>query len=623
MPHVALLNKVDEGNSTTIALGADELDGAIDASQTTLTMLDASSFSDGDIIKIDDEYILLGTKAVETFSGCTRAYNNSTGASHLDEAPCSGVFLGTYDRCLNYSSLSVVIEGTSALTSAGTLYMELSNDGVNSSRVITINIDDLSNGANPRTLGVITEYFRLIYVNLNEPLLTLAIETIYHTEQVNIVSRLNQTLTDDTDVSNVRAIVAGSDNNSVFRNIKTSYDGELRTVIHEPLSSFGDLRTVTMSPVVQLSFPYVLNDLITSSTTANGGTVGVLNGMAECTSGVLNNGEASITSIKGLQYRAGNGCIARFSGLFDTPQASSTQIIGVGNSVDGFFYGYNGTSFGVLHRNNSVDTWITQANWSEDTFDGTNGASNPTGILFNPQKGNVFEISYQWLGYGRIEFRMEDNKGELVHTHTIHYTNLNTVPSLTNPTSMPFFMEAKNTGNTTSLTLRSASCGLFVEGVDKYGTNGIVHSFTHSKSGSASEQVIFNMKSVSNFNELTASSLNALNKINTQIKYLSLANDCNALATFNVYISATIGGTPSYNDLNPAGANSINQYDTAGTFTSAGILLFSVSLAKDSGGSYDLSNQNIQYPPGSVITVTQLGASGSNVGASITLEESW
>lgn len=44
----------------------------------------------------------------------------------------------------------------------------------------------------------------------------------------------------------------------------------------------------------------------------------------------------------------------------------------------------------------NTDNWIYQSAWNIDRMDGY-GAS---GIVLNPQRGNVYNIEYQWQGFG-------------------------------------------------------------------------------------------------------------------------------------------------------------------------------------------------------------------------------
>lgn len=62
------------------------LDGALDDSTTTVILTDGTNFAEGDVIVVDKEPILLGTKSTHTFSGCTRAYGQGAPAAHADLA---------------------------------------------------------------------------------------------------------------------------------------------------------------------------------------------------------------------------------------------------------------------------------------------------------------------------------------------------------------------------------------------------------------------------------------------------------------------------------------------------------------------------------------------------------
>ena len=61
--------------------------------------------------------------------------------------------------------------------------------------------------------------------------------------------------------------------------------------------------------------------------------------------------------------------------------------------------------------------FIAQADWNRDTFES-----------LDPQKGNVYEIKYQYLGFGNIDFYVEGNNG-FVLVHRLEYVNKNILPS--------------------------------------------------------------------------------------------------------------------------------------------------------------------------------------------------
>lgn len=135
------------------------------------------------------------------------------------------------------------------------------------------------------------------------------------------------------------------------------------------MSAFGTLLVSDMTPSVQLDFVYnYVNTQTGVATTANSATVDGNGGRLRLQSGTNAAGSAIFNSRRIAKYRPGEGMLARFTAVFTTGVASSTQIAGVGNTVDGYFFGYNGATFGILHRNNSSDTWIAQSAWNGDKF---------------------------------------------------------------------------------------------------------------------------------------------------------------------------------------------------------------------------------------------------------------
>lgn len=189
-----------------------------------------------------------------------------------------------------------------------------------------------------------------------------------------------------------------------------------------PSTAYGDVRTIELLPVVGWTFNYNMNSDIILTTLTGNGTATTLNSMAIIQTTASAASSAKIETVKALRYTPGLGAMVRFSAAFTSGVPNSTQLTGVGDQLDGFFFGYNGGSFGVLRRQNGTDNWIPQSAWNNDTFDG-NGRSR---VALNTTNGNIYTIQYQWLGFGDIKFYIENPKsgvGTLVHT--IQYTNAN------------------------------------------------------------------------------------------------------------------------------------------------------------------------------------------------------
>jgi hypothetical protein len=82
----------------------------------------------------------------------------------------------------------------------------------------------------------------------------------------------------------------------------------------------------------------------------------------------------------------------------------------------------------------------------------------------NPQKGNVYKIQFQFLGFGGIEYYVENPKtAQFDLVHRIEYPNKNILPSVTNPT-FRLGWAITNLTNSTPLTISGASTAGFIEG---------------------------------------------------------------------------------------------------------------------------------------------------------------
>lgn len=166
-------------------------------------------------------------------------------------------------------------------------------------------------------------------------------------------------------------------------------------------TAFGELATSQLTPRIQLTFPYGLNtNFVTSSLSGSNSNVYVSGSMLFVETGATQYASASVCTIDVLKYDPGQGAMMRFTAGFSPPKEGSTQWAGLGNNgIDGFYVGYSGSNFGILHRSASIDTFITQSSWSHDKADGTGHLE-----ALDFTKLNVFQIQYQFLGGGNISF---------------------------------------------------------------------------------------------------------------------------------------------------------------------------------------------------------------------------
>jgi hypothetical protein len=488
------------------------------------------------------------------------------------------VFHGCWEDVSNYSTVTVFTSTDAPSIDEG-LEIHYSTDAVNSDFVKTLTVG-LSGTRHQITVS--SRYFKVIYRN-GDTKANIRIQSIYHHYRNKAIgTNICEKIDDSFDCEVNRSIINGQLHNKTFASLNITSDGHLETAIHGPLTAFGEVSTAINTPVLQHDFIYSLNPNFFQIYQINDGVVTDSDGMAICTTASKTNNVAMIKSRRVMRYRPGQGCIGRFTGLFDTPKTGNIQFVGWGTAQTSLLFGYYGTTFGIIYRprdvtqlhlvtitsksdniqnvavvlngitysvpvtngssasatawelsqfdyttntpgwdvsavgnkiyfmsvqagsftgefsisfpqsgeatiekvysgSSSSTQFIPQTSWNIDKMDGSGSSYNPSNSLLNPLKGNVFYIKFQYLGFGFIEYGLEDgNTTETIPVHRIKYANNNTLPSMANPT-LPFTMINVNTSNTTAVALKTVCCAGFVQGEVSYlGTN---ISTTHTKLG--------------------------------------------------------------------------------------------------------------------------------------------
>lgn len=317
-----------------------------------------------------------------------------------------------------------------------------------------------------------------------------------------------------------------------------------------PYSAFGEIQVEVSIPIIQMTAVYGLTDK-QETFTSLGGTASAAGGVFEVTSGTDPNGFGIVTSKRQAKYRSGQGMMARFTALFDTPQADSAQMAGLINNTDQLGFGFIDTDFGVIYvhggeseiqeltvttpsagsedatitiedvaftvpltvgtvehnafeiansLNTQVSLWDFSSNGdevvaraliarvftgaftfssgtAEGAFAQVNAGVFPTETLIkqadwnvhtrldlDPSKGNVYQVQFQYLGFGCLFFHIENPASGLFElVHIIEGSNRNVIPNLSNPTFRVGW-STRNIGNITSLTVKGGSGSLFNEG---------------------------------------------------------------------------------------------------------------------------------------------------------------
>jgi len=391
------------------------------------------------------------------------------------------------------------------------------------------------------------------------------------------------------------------------------------------LSAFGTLETGELEPVFQGDFIYGLNTQLwnTAVTSGTGATVDTNSGRLRIQSGTSSNGYAYITSRKIIKYRAGQGNVVRLTPLFTVGVASNVQMWGVGEissnlPLNGYFFGYSGTTFGIFHHNNSTTaTFIPQASWNGDICTGA-GAS---GFNWNSAYGTPVMIKYPYLGYGNIEFFvLNPTTSTWILCHVIKYANTSASTQLGNP-SMQILGFTLNSGNTTNQIMYTGSVAAFLSGERNFDSGPRWAADVPTKTVAASETYICSLRNATTYNGVTNRGSIKLNSFSVG----GTTNNQQILIRFRVGVTltgspafTTISGSTADNGVTITSGNSVASFDTAATYTAAtGNYIFNLSMGIGASSQVDLSSFNIFINPGETLTI--LGIASGNYTCSISL----
>lgn len=278
------------------------------------------------------------------------------------------------------------------------------------------------------------------------------------------------------------------------------------------------------------------------------------------------------------------------AGTFSLVDTDGTGVVG----------SFAETVAGVSTTNN----WTAQASWNNDVMDGT----GPSGVTLDPTKMNVYKIQFQYLGGGAVEFLIEQSDtGKFVLVHRIKYANVNTVPSLINPT-LPLHIMAKNTSNTTNLTVKSGSMAGFIQG--KESDVGLIKGASNTKIGVGTSQT--SILAIKN----NVVYQGTLNRVKVRVDGINVASEGTKLVTVKITKEGILDGTPAFADVDSN--TSVIATDTAGTTFTGGTEILTVELGKTDSKEIPLKQFKIDLLPGEIIIISGAATSStSDIGASI------
>ncbi len=501
-----------------------------------------------------------------------------------------------------YSSLSISV----ASDTDTSVIIQFSNDGVN----WDININkNYSPGSSYQNIVILSKWVRIFAQNVG-----IANQTYLRIYTYGSVSN-----------TSLNAIISKIGN----------YTPEV-AIDNLPLSAFGDLRTVNDKKELQLIFTYGVsgavrnrsfifpNDDLKAYSASAGAVASFSNNSIRLTSGISQLDVGAMIYSVPVQYQAGTGVCARFTGRFrqsitriNTWPGYQCQLLGIGNEngtgdiVDGFFWGNVDTVSGILnfgihhYRNGSLVNTYLQAQWNVDRCD---GSGNMPVINFIDAI-NIFEIKYQYLGAGNIYFYIENpNDGKFTLVHIIKYANANTTTSLSNP-ALGFMMYARTDSSGRPVSnideLESCSCSISIEG--SICENSEIISVSSGKTGIT---VPNNILSITN----GATFLGKYNRKPIIIDYFSVSCDGTKPTSAGLFKSSIIT-SPLLSTVN-ANLTPI-LYDISGILMTKGQQILQFEMIKTDRIFTNLREYNIYLHPRETLNIICSSQAASEINATI------
>jgi hypothetical protein len=255
---------------------------------------------------------------------------------------------------------------------------------------------------------------------------------------------------------------------------------------------------------------------------------------------------------------------------------------------------------------------------------GIGGSTNKSGVNLDYTLGNVYQVKFQYLGFGNAYFFIENPlQGQMVLVHSLQYPNTTTTQNLRNP-SFPFRLESRNFNNSSNIAVKTASVGLFIEGDEAF--LGPIYGSNSTKSTITTETSILSIKNCSSLNGIT----NRSNVYLSNISYSSTAASPNGIIILKIIRNAALGGSPNWiavdgiatnSGLAVTAANSGISTDSAGTTVTGGTTVFNGASYVSGNVSQDISGLKLFIGPGETFTFSISSTQSASVAVAATWVE--
>jgi len=194
-------------------------------------------------------------------------------------------------------------------------------------------------------------------------------------------------------------------------------------------SAFGQVLTNELTPVLQAYLERANDTRYWRSFSGSGGSISISDALATLSIDTTIGAYYSLQTTGQVSYEPGQGVTARFTAAFDSNAvANSTQLVGPYHAEDGLAFGYDGASFGVLHRYGrkleiQALTVTGAAGGSENATITIDGQGHTVPLTAGTVQQNAYEIAEFATGYtgsdsiAWVTYQLDDTVYFLRQTH--------------------------------------------------------------------------------------------------------------------------------------------------------------------------------------------------------------
>lgn len=207
------------------------------------------------------------------------------------------------------------------------------------------------------------------------------------------------------------------------------------------VSQFGEVRTVEKTPVIQLVSVYPISALRDITTIAGDAGITTTGGEHRLQTTALANDAATLDSAERGSYGPGYSAEVGIGIRIPTmPTGAQVATWGLSDGTDGIYYGVDATGLYVARLKGGSESKIRQVDWNADRLDGTGTSA----LTLDLSRGNIFQISFTWYGYGVIEYQVgmldTNNRQRII---TVHRESIDGSTSIEQP-NLPIRAHAEN-----------------------------------------------------------------------------------------------------------------------------------------------------------------------------------